>query len=177
MIIATVKAAVLFVSISELEEFTTRIALYSAPVNAERQQAGLIDNEHEREGEDDGHGDEIEVAINYTHQDSFLERGRANLGFYRKIKKLLHPFVLVFSLCAAIYISVKFGFVLNLIVKNRASETSLPMTMFFFTILATEVAFAIVEFVFSLFTWTFMRRIRQFVLSKLEFSDNYLNYS
>ena len=177
MIIATVKAAVLFVSISELEEFTTRIALYSAPVNAERQQAGLIDNEHEREGEDDdGHGDEIEVAINYTHQDSFLERGRANLGFYRKIKKLLHPLVLVFSLCAAIYISVKFGFVLSLIVKNRASETSLPMTMFFFTILATEVAFAIVEFIFSLFTWTFMRRIRQFVLSKLYYSDINLNY-
>lgn len=179
MVISVAKTAILFILISELEEFTTRIALYSSTVDddsaghhANGSLATTSTLAESRQVLVEAENDATEVGINSNQSDQSSTSQQqhpnaSNIDFYKTIKKLLHLAVLLVALIAAVYVALKFAFVLSLMLKSRRDETAQPMTDFFFTILAVEFGFTVVELLVSTLTWVFMRRIGTFVASKL----------
>lgn len=178
VVISMAKTAILFILISELEEYTTRIALYSANNNVTTSTTTTTSStSQDREvlvnSDNDELRDEIEAGINNSIGDSSMvspsPNCSVNVDFYKILKRMLHFGVLLVTAMVAVYVTVKFAYVLDLVLKSRETQKAQPMTDFFFTILAVEFGFVVLELATSTLTWVFMRRLGAFVSSKFAF--------
>lgn len=166
ILIASIKAAILFITVSELEVYTVRIAL---KVKLAQPASSLINSTTNTSTNDDEvliqNVDQIvQISGNINHSDS-QSHADPDLIHYKRIKTFLHYVLLVLNLASTVYITVKFSFVLSDMLHGQ-DENNLkqPMDYFFFSVLIFEFAFSLIQLVFSVLSWTFMRRLARLVV-------------
>lgn len=149
ILISSFKALLVFISITELESASIRIALKTA---------SLTDDSNLNSNPSD-----TENLIN-----SEIEPSLSSIETLKSLKQFLHIFTIVVNLACVIYLSIKFGFVLNLIIN----DTKLPMHYFYFAALTTEFGLCLIELLFSCFSWRNMRTIGRIVHSQASLTES-----
>lgn len=90
----------------------------------------------------------------------------------KMLKRTLHSTLFFLNLFSLVYVSVKFGIVLNAILANKRdglgllfnSSLSPTMNYFFFAILAVQLAFDLVQFTMSCFSVRAFRKLGKHIL-------------
>ena len=129
--LSSLKAILLFVFVSELENAYSRIATQNNQDATENN----LNNDNEAL---------IDTQID-THKSSMSAR-------------LFHVLILITCLLSCVYTVIKFALVLNLIIAAESSkdQQDLPMAYFYFAVLTTEMGFSLIQLIFSLLSWKCM---------------------
>ena len=142
LLIASFKAIILFILVSELEKVCIELISNSRETEINQSNSNLV---------------------NTDDQDTLINNQNSNnndIKYFKTIRKFLHLIVLLISLSVMIYCAVKFALVLRLIVNPvDIKHDKLPMDYFYFSILITEFALSIIEVLFSCLSWMFMRKL------------------
>nr|QUF59446.1 ATP-binding cassette transporter Abcb10-like [Brachionus angularis] len=136
VLLSSFKALILFVLVTELETVVIKISIEVA-------QNQRIPDQTE--------------STNLSDQETLVTEISSSLKNLRLIKKILHLTIIIVNLSSLIYISIKFGFVLNLFIKSN--NQNLPMHSFYFATLCTELGFCLIEFFTSFLSYKSMRAI------------------
>jgi hypothetical protein len=170
---ASFKTTILFIIISELEEFTVRMALYVKPSQVAAGANGGFPNNSSNNINDNEilieNIDDIVVSNGQILPNNLSPDQTIRADYNRQMKKFLQLVAVVLSLASAVYLGVKFTIVLRLIMQSQNSSddaVKMPMNFFFFSILVVELAFSLVELIFSAFSWTFMRSLVKLVVAQ-----------
>ena len=174
IVLASCKALVLFIIITELEIATVQISLNHA-------NHVLNINNNEENQNRSRRSDAETVSFNgdteaLVNQLSHSEDNNAN-ACLKLIKRSLLIVILILNFFSLVYVTVKFSFILKLIVDNQKklntyltilfnANLTPAMNFFFFSILVAQLGFELVEFIFACCSWKFLDRLSKQVLEQ-----------
>nr|UOU03333.1 ATP-binding cassette subfamily B10-like [Brachionus rubens] len=148
ILLSSFKALLLFVLITEIESVCFKIALSTA--NNVRNTQSI----------------EVGSSTNMSDSENLIQNPPSSndTESLRLIKKCLQLTLLVSTILSLVFLAIKFGFITDLFVKSNNEKVH--MHLFYYVTLIVELAFTLIQVLFSALNWIYMRKFGKYVCSK-----------
>jgi hypothetical protein len=145
-LLSSFKTLIIYISITELENVSLKI------ISRSREQIIVASSSEPR---------------NQIDQGTSTETQNQYVFYLEEIKKGLQLSIFIFTFVCFSYIIIKFSFILNDIIQSTIKKEPWNIDLYCFIIICVELAFSLIEFLFSCMNWFYMRKLSTIALNQM----------